>query len=244
MTGLPISSEERALPRANVLPGVREEVPEKVLPAPPDFALGWWARLGAWLNMLFVDFSIFRFFFNLRQEFASGAYRSSHPMPYQLRAGARAGIRTVLNLRGSSSRIGSNRLEWDTARRCGLKVVHLSMASRDAPSVAEILGLVEAFATLEAPLWIHCKSGADRAGFAAAIYQLVQIGRPVAVARRELRFWWHGHLRQSRTGILDRVFDLYDEAHARDGIGFVDWVRTHYDRDGVRQSFRDRRRWP
>lgn len=216
-----------------------EPVPRAVDSAPELPLLGFWPRIGAWLNMLFVDHSIFRFFFNLRQAVAPGVYRSSHPMPYQLRRGARAGVKTVLNLRGAEAHIGSNRLEWDTAQRCGLMVVHFPLGSRDAPAAEEVLGLVQAFETLEYPLWFHCKSGADRAGFVAAVYQLVCAGKPLAEARRELRFWWHGHVRQAKTGILDHFLDCYEAEFKRDGIGFVDWLRTRYDRDAVRRSFRE-----
>lgn len=207
--------------------------------APPEVApLRGWPRVKAWLNMLFVDHSIFRFFFNLRQAIAPGVYRSSHPMPYQLRRAARAGIKTVLNLRDAQASIGSNQLEWDTAARCRLKVVHFPMGSRDSPSRSEILGLVQAFRQAEYPLLLHCKSGADRAGFASTVYQLVEAGKPLPEARHELRFWWHGHVRQAKTGILDHFFDCYAEAQQRSGTAFLDWVCSDYDRDAVRLSFR------
>lgn len=230
-----------AIPDPDVVqPALLDSDPVRVVDtAPQTPPLRGWARLVAWLNMLFVDHSIFRFFFNLRQQIAPGFYRSSHPMPYQLRAAAHAGIKTVLNLRGADAHIGSNQLEWDTARDCGLKVLHFPMGSRDVPPKDEIFGLVQIVRDVQYPLLIHCKSGADRAGFVSTIYQLVCMGQPLPVARRELRFWWHGHVRQAKTGILDHFFDCYAAAHARNGIGFLDWVRNEYDRDAVRQSFRE-----
>lgn len=210
------------------------------LQAAPQMApLNGWARFKAWLNTLFVDHAIFRFFFNVRKEIAPGVYRSSHPMPYQLRAAARAGVKTVINLRGSGSNLGSNQLEWDAAQHCGLKVFHFAIGSRDVPEPAKVLGLARAFEQVEYPLWFHCKSGADRAGFAATLYQLLRGGKSLLEARRELSLWRHGHVRQAKTGILDHFFDCYAEAHARTGIGFLDWVCTDYDREAVRRSFHE-----
>ncbi|HEU0197542.1 MAG TPA: sulfur transferase domain-containing protein [Nevskiaceae bacterium] len=197
-------------------------------------------RLRAWLEMLFVDHAIFRLFFNRRCCIAPNAYRSSHPLPCQVRAGARAGVRTILNLRGPDPGNASNRLEWEAARACGVQVLHLSLNSRDAPEVADLLGLVEIFRHAEAPLWLHCKSGADRAGLAATVYQLAVVGKPLREARRELSLWRHGHVRQAKTGILDHFFDCYAAAQARDGVGFLQWLVDSYDRDAVRRSFRER----
>lgn len=229
----PSSSPRCAVPR--LPPGV---TPRPLRPAPERAPLNSWERFCAWLNMLFIDHAIFRFFFNLRQAIAPAVFRSSHPMPYQLRAAARAGVKTVINLRGDEAHIGSNRLEWDTAKRVGLTVLHLPMGSRDAPSREEVFGLVRAFDTVEYPLLIHCKSGADRAGLASALYLLIHEGVPLEKARRELRFWWHGHVRQAKTGILDHFLDVYAAEQARNGIAFLDWVAQRYDRDAVRRSFR------
>ena len=55
-----------------------------------------WQRLRWWLNMLFVDHSIFRFFYNTRLAVTPELHRCGHPMPYQLRAAQAAGIRCVL----------------------------------------------------------------------------------------------------------------------------------------------------
>ena len=76
------------------------------------------------------------------------------------------------------------------------------------------------------PGLVHRKSGADRAGFAAAVFLLLQ-GATVAQAMRQLSLRW-GHLARSRAGVLDAVL----RAYAREGegrVGFADWVRDSYD---------------
>jgi protein tyrosine phosphatase (PTP) superfamily phosphohydrolase (DUF442 family) len=196
-----------------------------------------WKRFLAWLNMLFIDHSMFRFFFNTRHAIASDCYRSSHPMPYQLRAAARAGVKSVLSLRGDETHIGSNVLEIEACRQLGLNLVHYPIGSRDAPERRQLLRIRELFAELPRPLLIHCKSGADRAGLASAIYLLVEKNQPVEIAERELCFWPHGHVRQAKTGILDHFLETFRAHHLAHGTSFMDWVEHHYDREAVRQSF-------
>lgn len=211
------------------------------LPAPIP-TLAPLSRLGcflAWMNMLWLDHAIFRFFFNRRRKVTEGVFRSSHPMPYQLRSAAAAGVRTVLSLRGVETKIGSNRLEWEVCRTLGLTLIHFPLGSRDAPSADEVLGLRQLFDELEYPVLVHCKSGADRAGLVAALYLMMREGQPVSEARKQLRFWWHGHVRQAKTGILDHFLDCYEAESARAGISFLDWVTYHYQRDAVRTSFRE-----
>lgn len=206
--------------------------------APPDLPpLSPWRRFVEWNKMLWADHSFFRFVFNTRSQIAPGVYRSSHPMPYQLRSAQRAGVRTVLNLRGPEQHVGSNQIEWDACRRLGLKLVHFPIGSRDAPSREQVLTLIELLGTLPRGLLIHCKSGADRAGLASTIYMLVYAGQPLDQALKQLSFWRHGHVHQAKTGILDHFFEHYRLYCAQQPIGFEDWIRTVYDRKAVIESF-------
>lgn len=196
-----------------------------------------WRRLLAWLNMLFIDHSMFRFFFNTRHAIAEDCYRSSHPMPYQLRAAARAGVRSVLSLRGDEIHIGSNVLEIEACRELGLVLAHQPIGSRDPPERWQLERIDQLLRELPKPLLIHCKSGADRAGLVSAIYLLVHKHQPLEVAERELCFWPHGHVKQAKTGVLDHFLEVYGEEFRARGTPFMDWVRTSYDRDAVRASF-------
>ena len=75
---------------------------------------------------------------------------------------------------------------------------------------------------------MHCKSGADRAGFASAVYLMVILGEPVEAARRMLvpRYL---HFRWSRTGVLDRVLDSYTAHNKRNPIAFDQWAANECD---------------
>lgn len=198
-------------------------------------------RIGTLLSTLWVDHAIFRYIYNTRHWVAPGVYRSSHPLPSQLRAAARLGIRTVINLRGVDPGIASNRLSWEACERYGLKLVHFPLFSRQAPTREEILGLNELFRQVERPLLLHCKSGADRAGLASALYLMLQEQASVEVALRQLSLLRFGHVRQAKTGVLDHFFECYHRHYERHGTPFEEWVRTHYDRDAVEASFHHNR---
>ena len=83
---------------------------------------------------------------------------------------------------------------------------------------------------------MHCKSGADRAGFASVLYLLVIEGRPMPEARKMLGVKYI-HLKWSRTGILDFILDLYETRNAQSPIGFEDWVANEYDHFEVQDRY-------
>lgn len=198
--------------------------------------LSWSRRLWLWLVTLFADHALFRLFYNLRTRVAPGLYRSSHPLPHQLRAAQRAGVASVLNLRGPEP-FAANALEWDSVRRLGLPLVHVRINSREAPHRQAVLELLTAFDNLPKPILLHCKSGADRAGLASAIYLLDQEGADFPTAMRQMSFWRFGHVRAAKCGILDAFLKAWAAHHAEHGTAFRDWVANHYDRDAVEAGF-------
>ena len=211
---------------------------QQPLPPPDVPLLHGWPRVKAWLNMLFVDHSLFRFIYNTRLAVTPELHRCGHPMPYQLRAAKRAGIKTVLSLRGNESHLGSNQLEWDTCKRIGLTLVHFPIASRSEPKAEQVLTIMDLLESLPKPLLIHCKSGADRAGLVSTIWLMMR-GEPVERAMRQMDFWRHGHIKAAKTGVLDQFFYSWrDWRDAHPGATFRDWVANHYDAAAVRASFK------
>lgn len=198
-------------------------------------------RRAAFVNSLLVDHALFRTAWRNWGVVAPGRlYRSNHPLPWQLRDAARRfGLRTVINLRGHREACGSDLLGRTEARALGLTHVDAPFESRGAPHRDRVLRLAEIYAGMAEPALIHCKSGADRTGLGAGIWLLLQ-GRPPAEALDQLSLRF-GHVRQSRTGILDAFFALYAQALRADpGLGFLDWVRDHYDEAGLRRDFQSR----
>jgi protein tyrosine/serine phosphatase len=192
-------------------------------------------RLRAWIDSLFVDHAIFRLpWTNFAAVIPGKVYRCNHPTPGRLaQAMRRHGLRTLVNLRGRRQ-CGSDALSREAASRLGL--VHLDMAfeSRGAPHRDRILRFAAMYRTLDFPMLMHCKSGADRAGLASGLVILFE-GGTAAQALRQLS-WRFGHFNRARTGILDAFFLRYrDEAEGR--VPFLDWVRDEYDETRLRQDF-------
>ena len=126
-------------------------------------------RLRAWANMLLVDHGIFRLaYLNAHRVTPScGVPRSRRRG--RSRAFAQLGVKTIVNLRGGREH-GSWPLQREACERHGITLVDFVLRSRGAPDRETILGARAFFASLEEPALVHCKSGADRAGFFAALY--------------------------------------------------------------------------
>ena len=196
------------------------------------------ARLGAWAHMVLVDHGVFRLFYLNRHQVTPKLWRSAQPAPHQFAWFARQGVRTVINLRGGHGN-GSWPLQKEACNRLGLELVEFVVRSREAPDRETILGAKAFFAGLKYPAVIHCKSGADRAGFVAALYLVLHEGRTVREALGQLSPRY-GHFRYARTGILDAFVERYRVEGEEKGIAFLEWVEHIYDPDALMRDFRPR----
>jgi protein tyrosine phosphatase (PTP) superfamily phosphohydrolase (DUF442 family) len=191
----------------------------------------------AWYaDMLVIDHGFFRLFYVNQHRLGAHAWRSAQPTPHHIRALKRRGLRTVVNLRGERL-CGSYWLEQAICARKGIKLVDFQIKSRGAPSRATIRAARELFDTVEYPMLMHCKSGADRVGFMSALYRFFREGAPIEEARKELSLRY-GHIRQADTGVLDRFFETYLEDNRRRPMPFLEWVDTVYDADALKREFR------
>jgi len=192
-------------------------------------------RLRAWINAFLVDHAFFRLIYLNLHPVGRRAWRSAQPLPHQVRAFARRGGRSIVSLRGGQS-FGSLPLEREACEAAGLAFHTFVLRSRSLPTAQEIEAAARLFETLDYPVLFHCKSGADRAGFMAALYLIIAEGATVAVARRQLAPGF-GHIRQSKTGVLDAFFDSY-EAETGGAVPLLDWVATDYDPAQIKAEFR------
>ncbi len=186
-----------------------------------------------------MDHAFLRLWWTNFHRVADGVYRSNQPSPARLRRYAERGIRTVLNLRGATG-LSYYQLERDACRRLGMTMVdlHLPFSAKTLPPPETLIELERLFRALDKPMVMHCKSGADRAGFAAALYLMMIEGRSAVEADRQLS-WRHVHLKSTDTGVLDHFLRYYDRERRRTGIGLMEWIRTEYDREEVTASFRE-----
>jgi protein tyrosine/serine phosphatase len=197
---------------------------------------GAWQRLTAWTNMLLADHGVLRLVYLNRHQVTPKFWRAAQPAPFDIRAAKAAGVRTVVNLRGGRE-FGSWPLEREACEANGIALVDFVLRSRGAPDRETILQSVEFFDRLDYPVLVHCKSGADRAGFMAALYLLVHENRPLDEALRQLGLRF-GHFRFAKTGILDAFFEQYRSEGLANGIPFLTWVSTIYDPEKLEREFK------
>ena len=208
-----------------------------------DWSPAWLRRRMAplvnYADLLLVDHGIFRLVYVNRHRLGSRAWRAAQPGPGHIRAWARQGVRTIVNLRGERFS-GSYWLERDACAANGITLVDFQVRSRAAPDKSEVLAARRMFDEVTYPMVMHCKSGADRAGLMSTLYMHLKEGLPIEEARRQLSLRF-GHIRLADTGILDHFFDSYLAYSALHPIGFMDWVEHHSDPEELKRTFRSRR---
>jgi len=186
--------------------------------------------------MLAADHGVFRLLYQNRHRVDAEMWRSAQPAPHDLEWAARTGIRTIVTLRGGRS-FGSWPLEQEACDRLGLTLVELPLYSRAAPSREAIHAAKRTFDEIAYPALMHCKSGADRAGLAAALYLILKRGAPVEAAQKQLHLRY-GHVRSAKTGILDAFLERFRSEGAAAGMGLLEWVDSRYDPEALAAGYR------
>lgn len=200
------------------------------------------ARRRAWWHFQLLDHAILRIVWWNLAEIAPGVWRSNQPSPKRLARYKRMGIRSVINLRGVTGH-SPYLFQEEACRELGLTLHNITLSARKLVPRQDILTLIAVMRSAERPFVLHCKSGSDRAGFAAALYLAVIEGRPVAEARRQLH-WRFLHLASTDTGILDHVFDVYEAQTAQAPQDLETWFATRYDHEALTASWRAKRGAP
>lgn len=195
-------------------------------------------RALAWLDAQFVDHGVLRPLWNGPERFAADAWRANQPGPRHIRKLARQGVRTVINLRGAGNS-GAWLYEAEACRQAGLTLIPFKMSSRGAPSAERILAFAELIERIERPVLLHCKSGADRSGFAAGLYLLLTGQGDLAAAKAQLS-WRYLHFRGAKTGMLYEFFREYERYRRQGSLALLDWVRDVYDPRALERSFQPR----
>ncbi len=186
------------------------------------------------------DFGVVRLLWKNRKQYGPTGWRSNQPMPWDIGWAARNGIRSILNVRHDAPNHGGHALPA-RRRSASASPMHAGgypgLFPHGAPPREHLLEIAERLKTLPRPMLVHCKSGADRAGFIAAFDRIVTQGATVREAANELSLR-HLHIRSSRAGILDAVFEAYLSAYPDEAKPFLDWVRDEYDADALMAGFK------
>lgn len=190
-------------------------------------------------ELIWGDHGFLRVRFQNLHQISEEMWRSNQPAPRHIADHAQQrGIRTIINLRGASTK-GYYLLEKEACAAAGIELVDFRVFSRDTPTRETIFAARDLFESIAYPALMHCKSGADRAGLMSVLYKLLREGQPVEAAAEQLSLKYL-HVRQGKTGMLDHVFDTYRRFNAETPKPFLDWVDEDYDREAVKADFMNR----
>lgn len=200
-----------------------------------------WGRAWAWLYAMLQEHNftnLIRFNFHRISE---DAYRSSQPTMWQLRRMVKKhGIKTILNLKGSNPGSAYWAFEREQCEKLGVKLVDVDIKSRETPWVENLHQAKAVFDSVEYPIWMHCKAGADRAGIYATFYQYFHQRRPIEQTD-QLKFWPFGHFRYSEAGKIDNYLEHYKAYHKdHPEVGLLEWAENVADRDGIDREYEAR----
>ena len=193
-------------------------------------------RARAYWELYGADHGFLRVGFRNLHQITLKMWRANQPSPNHIFAHAkRRGIKTIINLRGHSSK-GYYGLEEEACKAANIALENFQVFSRDMPKVETILAAKALFERIEYPAVMHCKSGADRAGLMAVLYMLLHEKADFETARAQLSFKYL-HLKQGKTGILDHFFDTYKRFNKTTPKNFLDWVQEDYDPAALKAEF-------
>lgn len=193
-------------------------------------------RARARRELLWGDHGFLRLRFQNLHQISGEMWRSNQPSPAQIADHARLrGIRTIINLRGPSTR-GHYLLEREACEAHSIALVDFQVFSRDTPTRETIFAARDLFGQIAYPALMHCKSGADRAGLMAVLYMMLRQGADLDTAMRQLSLRYL-HVEAGKTGVLDAVFKTYRAFRERSPKAFLDWVAEDYDRLAVKAAF-------
>ena len=197
-------------------------------------------RRSYWHYML-RDHAVLRTFWTNFDEIAPGVYRSNHPTHKRLETYRDMGIKAVLNLRGTPQ-MAHHLFEVESCAALDLDLVSVALHARKPANRSDMLDLFDAFDRIQRPFVMHCKSGADRAGLASALY-LIDRGASVAEARAQFSLRYL-HLKFTKTGVQDHMLDLYEARLAQGPISIRNWVANEYDPVALSASFAQQKTLP
>ncbi len=189
--------------------------------------------LGRWKGRVYaqlIDHGWLRKRWHNEGQVADEFFRSNHPDAAALATWKARGIVDVISLRPSRGAVHA--FEAEVCAELGLRLLNAPLTSREAPRAENLVKLLDLFDTLDRPVLMHCKSGADRTGLAAALWHIHVEGQPVATARKHLSLRFL-HVKFSKTGVLDRVLDAYAERLRSGPIAVRNWIENEYDHEQI-----------
>lgn len=140
------------------------------------------------LSLLFLSFRD-----NIHTVTPGKLYRSAQLSPSRLERLIQSDrIRTVINLRGPNPHFDWYRDEVSVSRSMGVQHYDVQLSSTHLPNAEQLRRLITLFQTVPKPILLHCQGGADRTGFAVAMWLLMQ-GHSVQEAKKAYSILYFVH---------------------------------------------------
>ena len=166
-------------------------------------------------------------------------YRSAQPVAELRRRIADDHLASILNLRGGATTDPFYAAEVRATQEGGVDFYDLPLSAIRRPQRRELLLLLDLFDRCRYPLLIHCKSGSDRTGLAAALYLMSRRDEPPEKALRAFSLFY-GHVpllgpEHLHEPFLEYAAWLKAQHQAHTPARFRWWVREVYraeDREG------------
>ena len=121
----------------------------------------------------------------------------------------KSGIRTVVNLRGSSPDFDWYLGESRATRDADIDQEDITFSAYRLPSPDELRRLIDVIDHAKYPLVLHCRQGVDRTGLASALLLLLRTDATPKEARRQLGPRY-GHVPIGPTWCMLECLDLYE----------------------------------
>lgn len=123
-------------------------------------------------------------------------------------------IRSVINLRGPAPKAGWYKDEVQASKKLGIRHIDFRMSSGKGLDALEAQRLVALMRLAPKPVLIHCHSGANRTGLAAALYLVAVKGATPAQAQAQLSLkYGHFNFRFSPAYAMDDTLRRFIRAH-------------------------------
>lgn len=147
-------------------------------------------------------------------------YRSNQPTALQVADYAeRYGIKTIVNLRGSSEDAAWYKSEVAAAGALGIKHIDFKMSATKQLTPEEAHTLVTLLRDAPTPILIHCKSGADRTGLASVLYlnRIAGVDEDIAERQLSIRFGHFSIPFLSPTYAMDENWEMLEKVYGLSG---------------------------
>ncbi|WP_280528983.1 tyrosine-protein phosphatase [Caminibacter mediatlanticus] len=180
------------------------------------------------MKLLKEEHNLVNLFWKNFSKVDEGVYRSAQLLPWNLeKIIKKYDIKSVLNLRGRGNYLYD--LEEEICKKLGVEYKVITISSRVLPSYEKLEELVNYLKNSKKPLLFHCKAGADRTGFVAVLWHVLQ-GRDVKWAvKKELKLS-KAYISLSKAGRVKEMFLKYNNQG-----DFLEWYKKN--RDSIQENF-------